>query len=214
MIAHLSSVPVSAASAQRYGWLSMVLHWIMAALILIQLGLGWYMNEVLPDHSRAQDQVQAIHVSVGLTLLILVVARIGVRLTHPAPPLPASLSTWERWLARFTHTLFYVLILVLPLTGWALLSVRAEPIAFWGVPWPALPGLRGLAHDQAHSVGRSLKSIHIFWLIWIVVINLGLHVAGALKHQFDGHAVLWRMVPFLRRPAERAAPMSSPTLGR
>jgi cytochrome b561 len=50
-----------------------------------------------------------------------------------------------------------------------------------------------LAHDKA---GRHmLKSIHTYWLIWLVLLNLALHVAGALKHQFDGHPVFWRMLP-------------------
>lgn len=182
---------------RRYGTVSIVLHWLIAALILTQIGLGWYMNEVLPDHSPAQDRVQDIHITVGLTTLILVLIRIGVRLTHPAPPLPQELHAWERYLARLTHWLFYALILVMPLTGWALVSVRHEDIPFWGLQWPAMPGLTGFSRLAARSIGHELKHIHVFILIWIALINLALHVAGALKHQFDGHPVLWRMLPIV-----------------
>jgi cytochrome b561 len=192
-----------AASDRRYGAVSIALHWIIAALILTQLGLGWYMNEVLPDHSPAQDQVQDIHVTVGLTLLLLVLVRIGNRLVHPAPPLPPEMAAWERYLSKAVHWLFYALMLVLPLTGWALVSIRHEDIPFWGLHWPAMPGLTDFPRPEAKAIGRQLKHIHIYILIWIVVINLALHVAGALKHQFDGHPVLWRMLPILRRPAAR-----------
>ncbi|HEY5410079.1 MAG TPA: cytochrome b [Caulobacteraceae bacterium] len=195
---------ISSAADKRYGAVSMVLHWTIAVLIVVQIGLGWYMNEVVPDHSPLQDQVQNIHVTIGLTTLILVLIRIGVRLTHPAPPLPRTLALWERVLARASHWLFYILLLVMPLTGWALVSVRHEDIPFWGLAWPAMPVLSHLAKPAAHAVTGQLKHIHIFILVWIALINLALHVAGALKHQFDGSPVLWRMLPFLRQPADAA----------
>jgi cytochrome b561 len=188
---------------KRYGAVSMALHWIIAILIIVQLCLGWYMNELLPDHSPAQDRVQDIHVTVGLSILILVLLRIGVRLTHPAPPLPKTMALWERVLARMSHWLFYILILVMPLTGWALVSVRHEDIPFFGLAWPAMPVLDHMARPEARSVGRMLKDLHIDKLVWIALINLALHVAGALKHQFDGNPVLWRMVPFLKAPGAR-----------
>ena len=148
--------------------------------------------------------MQDIHVTVGLTILLLVLVRIGVRITHPAPPLPRSLPRWERVLARCTHWLFYILLLIMPLTGWALVSVRHEDIPFFGLAWPAIPGLDHFTRPEARAIAGPLKEAHTSILVWIVLINLALHVAGALKHQFDGHPVLWRMLP-LRRPAATAA---------
>jgi cytochrome b561 len=188
---------------RRYAAAAIILHWIIAAMILIQLGSGWYMNEVLPDHSPAQDRVQDIHVSIGLTILLLVLIRIGVRLANRPPPLPKDMPAWERGLAHLGHALFYVLLLALPLTGWALVSIRHEDIPFWGLPAPALPVLPDLGLAERKAIGHQLKHIHIYILIWIVVINLALHVAGALKHQFDGHPVLWRMAPWLKPRAAR-----------
>ena len=93
-----------------------------------------------------------------------------------------------------THSLFYILLLVLPLTGWMMVSLETDPISWWGViEWPHLPGLDFMAHSK--PLRHDLKSIHTYWLIWLVLINLALHVAGALKHQFDGHPVLGRMWP-------------------
>jgi cytochrome b561 len=186
--------PPEIAANRRYGASAIVLHWLIALLIVVQLGLGWYMNEVLPDHTPAQAAVQGVHISLGLTILLLVLARIAVRLTHPAPPLPAGLAPWERILAHASHILFYLLMLVLPLTGWALVSLGTHPISFWGVPWPRLPGVDLVFGSPApRAVKHQLAHIHVYILIWIVLANLALHVAGALKHQFDANPVLWRM---------------------
>ena len=180
--------------ATRYGRVAMALHWTIAGLIYIQLGLGWYMNEVLPDHSPAQAGVEVIHISVGLTLLMLVLARIAWRLANPPPPLPATLAPWEATLARLVHFTFYAVMLILPLCGWALVSSEAKPLLFWGLDFPKIPGLTGLSHDQHHL----LKHTHVYTLIWIAILTWVLHVGGALRHQFDGNPVLWRMIPFLK----------------
>jgi cytochrome b561 len=185
----------------RYSLLSIVLHWSIATLIFVQIGLGWYMNEVLPDHSPAQDRVQDLHVSVGLTTLLLVFVRVFTRLAVPVPELPRGFATWESNLARAVHILFYALMLALPLSGWLLVTVRHEPIALWGLHWPALPGLDSVSGAAQRSFGRAAKHFHIFTLIWIALVMIALHLAGAIKHQFDGHAILWRMWPQGRKGA-------------
>ena len=183
-------------TGRRYSMVAMSLHWIIAALIVTQVGLGWYMNEVLPDHSPAQGQIVGLHISVGLTLLLVVLARIAWRLTNPPPPLPAGMPAWERVLSQTVHVIFYLLMLILPLTGWAIVSGGKRAIHFWGILWPKLPGIAALTRDQHHLIKHS----HVYILIWILLINLALHVGGALKHQFDGRPVLWRMIPFLKPP--------------
>jgi cytochrome b561 len=186
---------------RRYDRASIILHWTIAALILIQIGLGWTMNEVMPDHSPAQAAILPVHISVGLTILLLVLVRIGFRLTHRAPALPPGIALWERLLARASQLVFYVLMLAMPLTGWALVSLGGKPIKFWGLPWPILPAMGVLFGSPApRPVRHELSHIHVYILIWIVLINLALHVAGALKHQFDGSPVLWKMT-WARRPA-------------
>lgn len=182
----------------RYSVLSMTLHWTIALLIFVQMGLGWWMNELLPDHSPAQEQVQAVHVSVGLTVLILVAVRVISRLVIPVPALPAEFPAWESRLAQATHVLFYGLMLMLPLTGWALVSARRGAFSFWGLPWPRLPGLIDFGGQGHRAFSHALAHFHVYTQIWIAWAMIALHVAGALKHQFDGHPVLWRMVPFLK----------------
>ncbi|MGA0600124.1 cytochrome b [Caulobacter sp. KR2-114] len=183
-----------AGGGRPYGIAARVLHWTIALLIVVQIGLGWYMNEVLPDHTPAQEGVESIHISLGLTILLLVLARIAVRLFNPPPPPPPGLARWERLLAGAAHLLFYALMLALPLTGWALVSMGARPISFWGLPWPHLPGVAQMFGSPVpRPVRHEVSHIHVYILIWVILLNLALHVAGALKHQFDGHPVLWRM---------------------
>jgi cytochrome b561 len=190
-----------ATSTSRYSAGAIWLHWIIAALIVVQLCLGWWMNEVLPDHTPAEELAEHVHISLGLTILILVLVRIAWRLTHRPPPLPAGMPAWERWLSYAVHLLFYLLLLVLPLSGWTLVSMGPGPISFWGLPWPHLPGVaQMLGSPPSRAARHAVKHLHVFILIWIVLVSLALHVAGALKHQFDGRPVLWRMTG-LKPPA-------------
>lgn len=192
------------AANRRYGQVSIALHWLIALMIVTQLCLGWYMNEVAPDHSPLQAQIESIHISFGLTILLLVLVRIGVRLGHPTPPLPAGMAAWERFLARASHLLFYLLLLILPLSGWALVSMGKGSIHFWGLPWPRMPGLAQLFGSPApRAIRHELSHIHVYILIWIVALTLALHVAGALRHQFGRTPVLWRMT-WLRPPTANA----------
>jgi cytochrome b561 len=201
------SVSATDPTVARYSTAAMTLHWLIALLIVIQLCLGWTMNEVLPDHTPAQAQVEGIHISLGLTILLLVVARIAVRFILPTPPEPAGMPTWERWLARASHLLFYLLMLALPLTGWALVSLGTHPISFWGLPWPHLPGVGKLLGSPApKAVRQQLAHVHVYILIWIVLVTLALHVAGALYHQFHQPRVLWRMFPWLAPPSPAPVP--------
>jgi cytochrome b561 len=159
------------------------------------------------------DKVEPIqlHKSIGITVLILSTLRLTWRLAAPAPPLPSYVRGWEKWLAQTVHVLFYVVMLGLPLTGWAFSSASPEiqvyPIVlFHLVPWPAIAPLTSLPHDQmkaAHGLflaGHQLLAKLAYGLIV-------LHVAGALKHQFiSNDDVVARMIPFLRRrrPVEAA----------
>jgi cytochrome b561 len=107
-----------------------------------------------------------------------------------------GLAAWERGLAGAGHILFYLLMLALPLTGWALVSVHVGgQVSFWGLPWPQLPGIAALAGANPRPFRGALQLVHTDLLIWIIVANLALHVAGALKHQLGGHPVLPRMWP-------------------
>ncbi|WP_420471955.1 cytochrome b [Brevundimonas sp. FT23042] len=177
----------------RYSALSLVLHWLIAAMILAQILL--ITAHEATEGPLSREFVQ-IHKALGLTILVLTLARIGWRIAHPALPLPERMKGWERILARGTHVLFYVALIVLPLTGWAASSAMGRDIVWFGLfNWPLLPigGGRETAGALMDLHGIAVKAVYVL---------LALHVLGALKHQFiDRDNVLHRMIPLIpRRP--------------
>jgi cytochrome b561 len=191
---------VSDTGARRYSAVAIGFHWLIAAAIVGQIGLGWYMSE-LPNGLRKFELFQ-LHKSVGLTILLLSLARLAWRLSHRPPPYAADVPGWQRTAATTVHVGFYVLMIVVPLTGWAAVSASPYniPTLLWEViPWPHLPGLADLPAAQKEGVADALGTTHE-WLVRLTVLLLLLHVAAAMKHHLlDRDETLWRMLPLVRR---------------
>jgi cytochrome b561 len=103
-------------ATQRYTRVAIALHWAIAALVLYNLASG-LLRPVLPRGFFV------FHVSSGITILALTLVRIGWRLTHRPPPM-LPMKGWERHLAHLVHVLLYLAMLLLPFSGWALVSAR------------------------------------------------------------------------------------------
>ena len=186
----------------KYAPVAIGLHWLIALAILFQISLGWRMD----DHAHGAQTylVFQLHKSVGITILLLSLIRLGWRLSNPPPPLPSHLATWERRLAAVTHIGFYVIMIGLPLTGWLIVSASKTqiPTLLYGtIPWPHLPGL---AHASAETkaawrfVGEAGHGV----LAKLTYLLFALHVAGALKHHLlDRDDTLARMIPGVRSGA-------------
>lgn len=180
-------------TTDRYDAVSMLLHWAMVVLILVLFGLGWYMVE-LPDGSPERTRFFALHKSIGLTTALVAVLRIAWRLRHPAPPLPGSVPAWQAALARVTHVLLYLLMVVQPLSGYLSSSFSGYKTRFWGVPLPHWGW-----HDPV--VNQLFTDIHVASSVALLCL-IALHVAGALVHALTpGQNVLWRMLPVRRANA-------------
>jgi cytochrome b561 len=189
-------------SKVRYGAVAMTLHWLLAAMILFMAGLGFFMTRLDETDERMFPLFQ-LHKSIGLTILILSVARLAWRLANPIPALPKGMSTWERFAARGTHALFYVLMIGVPLMGWATVSSAplAVPTVWFGLfEWPHIPVLADLPRAEKRVIEGSLAVTHS--LLALAMLGLvALHVAAALKHQFrDRDDVLKRMLPWTKLP--------------
>ena len=177
----------------RYSTVSLALHWIIALGVLAQVLL-------ITAHEKTEGvlsgQFVMLHKSVGITILVLTLARIGWRLAHPAIPLPGHLPRWERLAARATHVLFYVVLIAMPMTGWLASSAAGREISWFGLfDWPLLPVGGG-----RETAGRFME-VHEVVMKGLYVL-IALHVLGALKHQFiNRDNVLHRMIPLIpRRP--------------
>lgn len=191
-----------AAVQARYSHVAILLHWLVALLIIANVGLAWTADEL---EGAAKAGIMGWHKTLGISILLLSLARLVWRLTHRPPPLSSHLKTWERWLAHIVHWGFYVLMIGLPLSGWAYVSasplIQVYPIDMFGLfNWPAIGPLADLPPDQMKDVRELFGEVHHFLAKPLVYVLLPLHVLGALKHQFiDKDNELARMLPFLRR---------------
>lgn len=177
--------------ATRYSAVAMLLHWAIAIAVIVNWRIAAAAEQL---EGTARAAVMANHFALGITILVLTVARIAWRLLHPPPPLAAHLRPWERWLAKTSHALFYILLITLPMLGWIAMSLRGVAIDVWGLAWPVLPV--GSAPETASTLFDIHATLGIAMLVLIV-----LHVAGSLKHTLvDRDGNLWRMVPGIGRP--------------
>jgi cytochrome b561 len=184
-------VPLTA--QQRYSTVAIWLHWIIAALVIANLLIGLFHE----DFSKpVHDSLMFWHKSFGLTVLILTLARLAWRLGHRPPPFDPVMRPWEVRLATFIHWLFYALLIVIPLTGWLLTSANGRPISFFGLFHVPLLPVRG---KEAHDMFKEVHEILGKGMIGVIA----LHVAGALKHHFEGHRhLIGRMAPWAYRAPE------------
>lgn len=175
--------------SRRYSRIAMLLHWLIAVAVIA----NWRIAEAA-EHAPTQEEAGAImanHFALGMTILVLTVLRIVWRLVNPPPPLAEHLAAWEKALARLTHTLFYLLLIGLPLGGWFAMSSYGRGIDIWGLfQWPALP----VAENPA--LAAQVFDIHAAGGTAMLVL-IALHVLGVVKHMvIDKDGNLWRMLPF------------------
>lgn len=176
----------------RYSTVSLVLHWLIAALVVGQIAFVSAAEQEGPREALWM----MLHKSGGAAILILTLVRLGWRAANPAIPLPAATPRWQKLFARATHVLFYVVLLALPLTGWLAGSAVNRGFEFYGLfDFPLLPVGGG------RETAGMLMDIHRA-LPKLLYVLLALHVLGALKHHvIDRDNVLHRMLPFIpRRP--------------
>lgn len=176
---------------RSYDAVSKTFHWVIVALV----GIQYFTKLASPGvfAGVSEDGLNAWHLSVGPTILLLMLLRLAWRLTHRPPPPPDDLAPALRGLSWATHWAMYVFLLVLPVLGWVSASgYAARPFLFGLIPLPFIAA-------QSKSLGESAGSVHGA-LAWVLLATIALHISGALYHAFikqDG--VFQRMMP-LGRP--------------
>ncbi len=178
----------------RYHPLSIGMHWLMLAL-LIAVYASIEMRGIFPKGTAAYAAMKTWHFMLGLSVLVLVVARIGLRLLYPAPAITPPPPRWQHMLATAMHWTIYLFLVVMPLLGWLTLSAKGRVIPFFGME---LPGLIGKDRDLAHSLEDIHETIGVigYWLF-------GLHAGAALvHHHLMRDDTLRRMLP--SRPRTRS----------
>ena len=107
---------------ERYTTVAIILHWIIAVCIIFNLAVGYFM-EGWPIPFRFM--AVSLHISAGMTVLVLSVLRIIWRLLHEPPAYPPKMKSWERHLAHCVHFVLYLSMILMPLIGWSIISAHA-----------------------------------------------------------------------------------------
>ena len=172
-------------STVRYNPISVVFHWLMAAIIVAT----WSIAIVVSDMPLSPARITGYswHKWLGVTVFFLVLLRLVWRATHPAPQLEIKMPVWQERAMQLTHFALYLLMIVIPLVGWLMSSAKGYTVNYFGLF--ELPDL--LSKDKA--LGHQLKDLHEY-LADMLVALVCLHVLAALKHQFiDRDGLLSRM---------------------
>jgi cytochrome b561 len=179
---------------QTYGATARHLHWLMAALVTVQVIAGLIMVNA-PEGSLLASVSDTIglyngHKLLGLLLLALVLIRLAWRIAHGAPPEEPTVTVWQREASSLVHSWIYLALIVVPLLGW--LGISLYPAL--DVGWFKIPSLVTAPNEATSAVVLAAHAIAAFVLVGLVLI----HVGAALYHYFirrDG--VLARMLPGL-----------------
>ncbi len=160
-------------NANQYTHVARVLHWLIAGMIVVQFVLANLAEET--DSKLQQLILLANHKSVGITILLLAIARFGWRLKNPAPALPEGMAQWQRIASQVSHYSLYALLIVLPLSGWMMSSASAYPVSWFNLV--QLPDL--VAADPAMK--ERFEALHGA-LAWLLFLLAAIHIAAAIKH--------------------------------
>lgn len=179
-----------AGAAVRYSPAARGLHWTVAAFVAVMIPLGLYMvaRGEATNFDALTGSLYSLHKLLGFVLLWLVVLRVLVRLRRGAPPPVATLTPFERLASRLVHGALYVLLLIVPLLGWAGVSAYPALDIFGLFNLPAI-----LPPDEA--LANRVLGVHGLLALTLGLLALA-HIAAALYHRFikrDG--VLRRMWP-------------------
>lgn len=155
-----------------FGRVSRGAHWATAALFLAALPMGLFVT-VLPVAAPERGEFAATHVSIGLTVLLLIAARLVWLTVSPAPAVAAR-GRAEARAARAVRLLLYALALALPLSGAAMALANGDGLGFYGLNVPA----------PMMAPNPLWSRLHGAMLPWLFYAVLALHVGAATKHHF------------------------------
>lgn len=177
-----------------WGSVAKTFHWLIAGLILGQFVLGWLAEGWRLSPTKLDLFVW--HKSFGIAILVLAALRLFWRLLSRPPSMPPGMPAWERRAAHLSHLTLYVLMIVMPFSGWVINAAANIPFkVFWLLPLPDLVA-------PSKSLQKTAEIAHL-GLFWMFSLTVGLHVSAALRHHFVlRDQVLARMLPFARpRPS-------------
>lgn len=185
-------------SADRWGWVSLGIHWLTLLMILGLATAGFLMQELA--NSPAKVQVYSLHKSMGLTVLALTVLRLLWRRYAGVPQPEPGTPAWQALMAKLAHGALYLILLAMPISGWLYNSASGFPLKWFGLI--ALPKLSGYDPELKQA---ALAAHETLFLALAAIVTV--HALAALKHHYlNRDNTLRRMLP----PTSRAKPPLDP----
>lgn len=198
--------------SSSYSPVAKVLHWSIAVLIAVDFLLALYFAHIASREDNFVQTAYLWHMSAGMWVLALSIARVVWRMLHTYPRLPADMGRYARWLAKSAHALLYVYMLIVPVSGWVVLTLRRQSAPLVSnFTWPGVPFLNtATTHEQRVAIYQALLPAHIV-ISYAGLGLIGLHVAAALYHHYYRRDdVLMRMLPLLRQHARSTVDRPEP----
>lgn len=158
-------------TSTHYGWISVVLHWVIAAAILAMLFLGF--TAAASSDPGIQRAVLSWHVPLGIAILIFMIFRFAWNYLGARPSPPAGLARWQVRIAHVGHLMLYVLTFAICTSGVALMAISGGTGTLFSSTSEALPDFKAFAPWLGHVIGA-----------FALVALLLAHVLAALWHQF------------------------------
>lgn len=169
-------IPTSA--ARTYSATAKAMHWLVVVLVAIQFATAWLLPHI--GRNTAPSTVINLHFSFGILILAVMTVRFVHRLTHPVPLEAKDARPVEQFLAKSAHHLFYLILLIGPVLGWASASSHSLPVTVFGIV--TLPPIAQPGAGWANLAG-DIHSTAMWTLLWLI----GAHAAAALYHHLIRH---------------------------
>ena len=178
-------------TTRAWGWILRTFHWGMLLILAVTIPLGLYMTDLPLGPYKVR--MYALHKSIGLSLLGLVLLRALWRASESRPMEP-PMPKWQSRVASATAFSLYALLFAIPLSGWLFNSAAGFPLSWFGIT--NLPPLTA-TNPSLKIVARATHE----FLAWTLMLLVALHAAAALKHHFvDRDRTLSQMLPWLKNP--------------
>ena len=155
----------------EYGFLSKVLHWLSAILLLVQIPLGFYLVDL--DFGEERINVENIHVILGLTIFYIVIIRLVNKILNPTPKLDPSIFKGQVFLAKMNHILLYFTILSITISGILKKLFNGETLVIF---------FREIKLNDNFELADQFYNIHILSNYTIMVL-IGIHLIAVIVHR-------------------------------
>jgi cytochrome b561 len=176
----------------RYNSIAIILHWVMAICFILMLGSGLIMTEDGLLEKSMQFTLYQWHKSLGVLLLIAFFLRITIRLIFKPPELPLEFVKWERIAAHAGHWGLYALMVIIPLSGWTIVSSSSyglPTIVFGLFEWPHIPDIAG--NQSIEDIAKEVHEILAYTFMAMIAMHIGAVIKHGLKDKINLLPRMW-----------------------